>query len=233
MPLKLAKMDIVDGEQGHRRRRWGTFAGATMIIMAMAAVTGCATVHPTEPHAGLAAPAPRSAPSEASGKTGPTSDAAPSLKGENGLNLEQCIALALDNNPEVAATAWDAKAAAAEKDMQAGKRWPSVRLSGNYFHYQDAQRIVAPSVPSGASYFTGDLVTADLVIRLPLYAGGRITNGIRAAELLAQSAQHTLARTRKELVFNVSSTYYAILAQRRVLESLEFSRGVLEEHGHR
>jgi outer membrane protein TolC len=39
-----------------------------------------------------------------------------------------------------------------------------------------------------------------------------------------------LARSRKELIFNVSSVFFNILAQKRVVESLEFSRQTLQEH---
>ena len=105
-----------------------------------------------------------------------------------------------------------------------------MHLAGSYFHHQDDQRLVPPSSPGEATYFTDDLVSADLVLRLPLYTGGRIVNEIRAADLLARSAEHSLARTREELVFNVTSTYYAILAQRHVIESLAFSLTTLEEH---
>ena len=50
------------------------------------------------------------------------------------------------------------------------------------------------------------------------------------AELLRAAAEPRLARTREELVFNVSSVFYGILAQRRVIESLEFSGKALREH---
>lgn len=138
--------------------------------------------------------------------------------------------VALENNPEVASAWWNSEAALAEKRAQAGKRWPNVHFAGSYFHYQDDQRLVAPSNLQDATYFSDDLVAGDLVLRLPLYAGGRFVNEVRAAELLAQSAEHTLARTREELVFNVTSTYFALLVQRRLIESIDFSRQTLQEH---
>ncbi len=76
----------------------------------------------------------------------------------------------------------------------------------------------------------GTYSAADLVLAMPLFTGGRITSEIRAADLLQQAAEHRLARTREELIFNVSSMFYGILAQRKVIESLEFSRKALQEH---
>ena len=65
---------------------------------------------------------------------------------------------------------------------------------------------------------------------MPLYTGGRLTSQIKAADLLRQAAEHRLARSRRELVFNVSSVFYSIQAQGKVIASLEFSRKTLEEH---
>ncbi|NIA12529.1 MAG: TolC family protein [Nitrospiraceae bacterium] len=202
-------------------------------VLTAVIMVGCATLQPTDPYTGMEGPEPRSVPSMTAKESDPPPRplaASLSSAQEGGLSLSECIALALANNPEVAATAWDAEAAFAEKGVRVGERWPSLHVAGSYFHYQDDQRLVPPAEPGGASYFTDDLASADLILRLPLYAGGRIVNEVRAAALLAQSATHILARTRKELVFNVSSIYYGILAQRHVIESLEFSRDVLQEH---
>ncbi len=146
------------------------------------------------------------------------------------LSLDTCIAIALRNNPQLSAERWDAAAAASDITISAARRWPSLNFTGSYFHYQDDQRLVPPMGPGQATFFTRNIVSGDLVLRLPLYAGGRIVNEIRAAELLDLAAEQRLARTREELIFSVTSTYYAILAQRHVVESLEFSRNVLAQH---
>jgi outer membrane protein TolC len=104
---------------------------------------------------------------------------------------------------------------------------------GGYSRYQDDQRL-SPATRNGElGAFSKDIFNADLVLSLPLYTGGRITNEIRASELLRQSAVHRLARTRDETVFNISSVFYSILGQRHVIESLEFSRKALDEHRKR
>jgi len=108
-----------------------------------------------------------------------------------------------------------------------------VRTVGGYTRFQDDQRL-SPATQNGElGVFTQDVFNADLVLSLPLYTGGRITNEIRASELLRQSVEHRLARTRDEIVFNVSSVFYSILGQRHVIESLEFSRKTLDEHRKR
>jgi outer membrane protein TolC len=149
------------------------------------------------------------------------------------MTLEEIIAHALANNPDIAAGRADIAAASAQRDVAAGARWPSVHALGGYTRFQDAQRLVPPSANNQLGFFSRDLFNAGLVVSLPLYTGGRITNEIRADDLLRRSAEHQLSRTREELVFNVSSTYFSILGQRRVLDSLEFSKKTLREHRKR
>lgn len=146
------------------------------------------------------------------------------------LDLAKCLEIALQNNPEVSAAGWDAKAAESDKQVKQAARWPQVSATGSYFRYQDDQRLVAPTSPGAATYFTTDILSGDVILRMPLYAGGRLVNEVRAADLLLQASEHSLARTREELIFNVTSTYYNILSQKHVIESLEFSREVLSQH---
>jgi outer membrane protein TolC len=146
------------------------------------------------------------------------------------LTLREAIRLALANNPEVAATAYDMDAAQAQRDFAAGQRLPSLHAIGGYSHYLDSQRLIQPAENNQPGAFSRDLFSGDLVVTMPLFTGGRITSEIKAAELLQKAAEHRLARTREELVFNVSSVFYGILAQREVIQSLDFSKKALQEH---
>jgi outer membrane protein TolC len=68
---------------------------------------------------------------------------------------------------------------------------------------------------------------------MPIFTGGRIRSEISAAEFLALATENRLARTWEELIFNISSAFYTILGQRRLIESLRFSRDVLTKHKRR
>ncbi len=149
---------------------------------------------------------------------------------KDGLTLEECIALALENSAVLLAAEANASAARAEKRIKGAARWPTIHVTGSYFHYQDVQRLGVPSPPGQPQYFADDIVSADIIMRLPLYAGGRIINEYRVAELLAQAEEHRLDRSREETVFNVTSTYYNILAQEKVIESVAFSKDTLAQH---
>ncbi|MFO7605709.1 MAG: TolC family protein [Desulfurivibrionaceae bacterium] len=159
----------------------------------------------------------------------------PSASGHAGLpvgplSLRRAIEIALANNPEVAARGWDSTAAQARRDQAYGARLPRLGVAGGYSHYLDDQRLISASRDGEPGLFGRDIVSGDLVLSMPLFTGGRLVNQVRAAELLQEAAGHRLLRSREELVFNVSSVFFNILAQRHVIESLMFSRQTLAEH---
>lgn len=150
------------------------------------------------------------------------------------LTLDQCVDLALRNNPEIAQKKWDTQTAMAEKDIAKGERWPTISAVGGYTYYRD-DRLIKPRRSGGAEVlqFTDQLVSGDIVLSLPLYTGGRLTNQVKAAELMTQSAKQQLLHSRTELVFNVSSVFYSMLGQQEVINSLVFSQKALKEHHKR
>jgi outer membrane protein TolC len=195
-----------------------------MFILGLAAVLapGCVLTNPTDPYSGMA----RGPHQYAVGG----SRLATTQPVQGPLTLGEAIRVALANNPEVAATAYDVDAALAQRDLAAGQRLPSLHAVGGYNHYLDSQRLMAADENNQPGVFSQDIFGGDLVVTMPLFTGGRITSEIKAAELLQKATEHRLARTREELVFNVSSVFYGILAQREVIQSLDFSKKALQEH---
>lgn len=153
------------------------------------------------------------------------------IESQTRLTLEQCIDIALQNNPGIAQKKWNIKTAQAEKDIAQGRLWPEIGVVGGYTHYRD-DRLITPRRPGGldALQFTDELVSGDLVLSMPLYTGGKIENEVKATEQIIQSTQHQLLRNRRELVFNVSNIFYSMLGQQAVINSLTFSQKALEEH---
>jgi len=155
----------------------------------------------------------------------------PSLQPPEGpLTLTKAIDVAVANNPDVAAADWDYRAAQARHDFAWGARLPRLSAVGSYAHHLDEQRLLPVRQPGDPAILSRDIVSGDLVLTMPIFTGGRLVNQIEAAELLQQAAGHRLARSREELVFNVSSVFLSILAQRQVIESVEFSRRALQQH---
>ncbi len=189
-----------------------------MLILAVL-VAGCTTSHSLKPEVDGAPRSPEKPVVETNRRPA-----------EGPLTLSEAIRVALANNPDVAAVAWDSQATQARHDYAVGARWPRLSAVGSYAHHLDEQRLLPVRQPGDPSILSRDIVSGDLVLTMPIFTGGRLVSQIRAAELLQQAAEHRLARSREELVFNVSSVFYGILAQRQVIESLEFSGQTLQEH---
>jgi len=200
-----------------------------MLAMAVAAVelAGCVLMYPTDPYTPVAS----------AYRDGPAARPVPSNRAlrelDHPLTLGQCLELALANNPQIAQRLWETRAANAQRNIAASQQWPTVTAQGAYTRTLDDQRLVGLRKPGEPGIWSSDIFSADIVLNMPLFTGGRIVNEIGAAELLALAAERKLARTKEELAFNVASTFYSILGQRQVIKSLEFSRKALEEHEKR
>ena len=200
--------------------------GTIMLTILYALILpGCVLTQPTEPFSPvpvteatrITAPAP-SQPSPAREETVPEA-----------LTLERSIEIALANNPEVAATLWDVSVAGSRADQAKAARWPTVTYEGNYTKYLNSRPLFEVRYNGERRIFSKQQSRGDVILKLPLFTGGRIINDIKAAELFRLAEENRLSRTRDELIFNVSSTFYGMLSQEKVIDSLKFSLSAMEE----
>ena len=188
--------------------------------------SGCAILNPTDPyHPGPAGSQNRHAPQndvEYLKKEDPS--------GNVTLTLSDAIRIALENNPEVAAERHEIDMASAQHDHAFAQALPSFSATGGYVHDLDDQRLLPSHYNGEPGVYSDDIYSADIILTQPLFTGGRLIREISATKLLTQAAAHRLSRTKKELIFNVTGTFYTILAQKKVVESLVFSQKAMEEH---
>ena len=156
------------------------------------------------------------------------------ITNQSKLTLEQCIGIALKNNPELAQKKWNTEIAKAEKDIAKGRLLPEIGMVGGYTHYRD-DRLIKPRRIGGQEVldFADELISGGIALSMPLYTGGRLENEVKATEQITRSTQYQLLRSKRELVFNVSNVFYSMLGQRSVIKSLIFSQKTLEEHHKR
>ena len=187
---------------------------------------GCVLLQPTEPFS----PVPVT---KATGIPPPALSQPFSAKEEilaEPLTLECSLEIALKNNPEVAATLWEVSAAGAKLDQAKAARWPTVTYEGSYLKYLSSRPIFEARYNAQRRIFSKQISRGDVILKLPLFTGGRIVNEIKAADLVRLAEEHRLSRTRDELIFNVSSTFYGILSQEKVIDSVKFSlQAMLEQ----
>jgi outer membrane protein len=196
------------------------------VALMMFMMTGCSLVAPTDPYR----PVKWShAPLEMKDFRGDRAAGLPSVP----LTLDHCVEFALRHNPDIGRAGWDIATAGADLDISRGQQWPTINAVGSFTHSVNDLRLVQPRFPNESGAYGDDLYAGDLQLTMPLFTGGRIVNEIKATQAIQKSTQHLLARTRQELVFNVTSVFYSILAQRRVIESVRFSEDTLREHSRR
>jgi outer membrane protein len=196
-----------------------------ILLFTLLSLTGCATFQPTDPYA----PVSRRTLFDSDTRPYPDRHPAP-VAIESPVTLDRCVEIALENNPEVAATGWEVSAAGSRLNQAQAGRWPTLSAEGGYTRFLDPQRLIPARFNGEPGFFDTELYRGDLILRLPIFTGGRIVNEIAATELLQKAEENRLSRTREELIFNVASTFYAILGQYKVIHSLEFSIQAMDEH---
>jgi len=115
-------------------------------------------------------------------------------------------------------------------DVAKSAFWPQLSVEGGFQKYVDSQRLIAARFNGELGVFDEDILRGDLVGKMTLYSGGRITSEAGAAEKLSEAETKKFIRTRDELIYGVTGVFYAILGQQKIITSLEFSRRALEEH---
>lgn len=163
----------------------------------------------------------------------PVAPLPPSRPPQQLFSLDQCIEIARRNNPGLAAGTWDVQSALAQRNVAAAERWPQISSVDSYRSFRQTQRLQPARINAEPGMFSSSILAVDLILRMPIFTGGRIRSEISAAEFQSLAAENRLARTWEELIFNISSAHYTILGQRRLIDSLRFSRDVLAKQRRR
>ncbi|MDF7800063.1 TolC family protein [Pontiellaceae bacterium B1224] len=145
------------------------------------------------------------------------------------LTLDRAIEMAVNNNPEVSAVQWQSVAAAADVDAVRAQRLPKVSLVGGYSYATEDQRLYPATYNSEPGVFGSGVVDGAVVLKIPLYTGGKISSEIAASELMKRAAAGDLSRSREIVAFNVTSLFYSMLAQKEVIASVESAMTAMEE----
>ncbi len=144
------------------------------------------------------------------------------------LTLSQCVDRALEHNPDLAGIDMERAIQGLEKPLARSAFLPTLDLESAYTRFQEklrtvpAHRILEPGV------YDEDALVSDLVLRLPLYQGGKRMAAYRIARLAEKEAVEQFAATRQDLVLNVASLFYKTLQLSEVIRATEASRKAVE-----
>lgn len=113
------------------------------------------------------------------------------------LSLEQCLRLALENNPSIRSAESQARSTASRVDQHSAGLKPSVSASARH-------------VERRGSYSTSSGISINQLIS----DGGRTLAAVAAARRNSDAAFMNLEKARMDVVYNVTSAYFGVLQAR-------------------
>ncbi len=152
------------------------------------------------------------------------------IKPGSTLTLKKALSLALESNPDLEQGRGRVDEARAQVGLARSGHWPSLVAQVSYFRYLDPQRLLPFRGQAEVGVFTRNVAAGEIALTMPLFLGGKVVSEVRAARLLRLAAKHRLARSREETVFNVTSTYLAIIGQAKYIEALALAERALKQH---
>ncbi|WP_429736730.1 TolC family protein, partial [Arachidicoccus sp.] len=153
------------------------------------------------------------------------------------LNLREAIQLSLSNSKTLKMSSSKVEQAIAMQDEAKNNQLPDLKVSGAYLYLMQPKINIklgggsnnSDSSSSGSSFpNVHQALYGILSASMPLYAGGKITNGIKSAEYLAEAAKLDAQNDKEKVIQNTVDAYYnlykANAAVKLVTENLHTSQ---------
>lgn len=152
----------------------------------------------------------------------------------SGLTLEEAVAYAYEHNRNLAAVRLDVAKAEAGIDAALANFYPTLSMQGTFAYLSEVpvlsmstgipgREIVIP-LGSHANY------NAKLTLAQTLFAGGRLTNSYRLAQLGRMMAEDSVARKRQQLRAEVEKAFRNVLLIQEMLKLTEQSWARARDH---
>lgn len=143
---------------------------------------------------------------------------APPLWAAPSLSLDEALATALKNHPQLIAAKENLNAAEARTGQALAKYYPQISIAADWNRdrsfFGPLGRVVQTEVNTEALY-----------LRQNIYDFGRTSGAVEAARNAREAAAETVAVTRQDLVFRVRTAYYLLLAaEKQVAATRETAR---------
>jgi outer membrane protein TolC len=151
-----------------------------------------------------------------------------SVSADRPVTLNDCVRLALEHNPNLNVAKKEQSVQALEKPLAFSAFLPTLDAEGTYTRFGEKQRLVPAHANNDLGVFDEDFFEAGLVLRLPIFQGGKQVAAYRIAELAGKLASEQLVTTEQDLVLNVASFFFKTLQLDEVIQAAEASKEALE-----
>jgi outer membrane protein TolC len=125
--------------------------------------------------------------------------------------LQDAWATALASHRQIEAAGAMRDAAQYEFERARAARLPQLGLSSSYTAFDEAPGFALGGIDTGPLFDGDDVVQAGAELRLPVYAGGAISAGIKAAEFGSKAAEDNLAAVIQDVKLGVAQHYVNVL----------------------
>lgn len=152
------------------------------------------------------------------------------------LDVEQCVAIALEQNAQALAADEAVKAAEARTGQAASRRLPQLKTQAAYNYISGLDREVKIKGPLSWLIDANDIgpnphsITAEIRAEQVLYAGGRIQAAVRASRHLAQSEAWKREARLDQIEFEAKQAFYDALLAKALVEVARDSVATFEQH---
>ena len=134
----------------------------------------------------------------------------------------------------IAASRWSVHSASSTAAAARAERFPSLKMSGEYYALSDQPAFVAqlpaPLPAAELPFLNSSGVGFQAMVNQPLYTFGRISHGIIAAEEGVKAYQADSGRTVLDVKMNVAEIYIVVLRTRRIIDVVDSKVVSLDAH---
>lgn len=142
------------------------------------------------------------------------------------LSLADAISRALREGDEVRLVAAQVDATEAQVTMARAAALPGLQFTGSY---TQVERNARATIVSGQIFGQNYTYTTGFNLTQPLFQGGRIFAGARAASDVRRAARYDLAETRSVVSVNIQRAYLQVLLNRQIADIQERNLQLAEE----
>jgi len=151
------------------------------------------------------------------------------------LSLDDCLKLALEQNPLYLAQKAKEDSANALLKQAASTFWPALNAQATDVLDKKVFTVPLPSFYPGipAQNIKLDFTRTyqmTLNFQVPLYAGGRLVSGYKQAGYNLEATREAIRQSRQEIVYNVKKAFYGVLLARKFVDVSEEAVSLAEKH---
>jgi outer membrane protein len=145
------------------------------------------------------------------------------------LSLKECLSATMTNNPAVSEARLNVAAAEQGILSAEGKRFPRVSFDAGFIRRQDPTAFIPAQSAQIGPHFSDEYGLGTLLMTVPVYQGGQITNGVELAKVRTRLQENSLALTKNDLIANTVNAYNKLLQTGKLKEASQASLLALEE----